>query len=79
MELNEVRSVIEDNRKFVVFCGVFVSVVVLLLFGKLSGDNFVDITIAVVGLYMAGNVGEHFARRKQYEIESQRPPGWGEA
>lgn len=81
MTLSDIQTAIQDNRKFTVFCIVFISTVALLLFDKLSGDNFKDITIAIVGLFMAGNVGEHFARREQYVIESSHttnPPGWGE-
>lgn len=74
-------SVTENKRKFQVFWGVFGCSVALLLLGYVNGDQFVDITIAVVGLYMAGNVGEHWARRRQYERESEAklPEGWGEA
>ena len=80
--LSSVHSAVESNRKFAVFCLVFGSIVLLLLFDKLDGDNFKDIAIAVVGLYMAGNVGEHFARREQYVSEvthTSTPPGWGES
>lgn len=79
MALSDLQTAVEENRKFTVFCIVFGSTVALLLFGRITGDNFVDISIAVVGLFMAGNVGEHWARRRQYEIEAQQPPGWGES
>lgn len=72
-------SIIENKRKYWVFWGVFLCSAALLLLGFLDGDQFVDITIAAVGLYMAGNIGEHWARRRQYEKEVQLPEGWGEA
>jgi len=77
--MNETHPATENKRKYWVFWGVFLGTVALLLAGRISGDHFVDVTIAAVGLYMAGNVGEHWARRKQYEKEVKLPPGWGEA
>lgn len=52
------------DRKYKAFWGVFLMASVALFFDKLNGDQWVEILIFVFGLYMAGNVGEHYTERK---------------
>ena len=53
-------------RKYIAFWVAFASSFALLLTGKLDGDQYVDIQVVIFGLYMAGNVGEHVARRGRW-------------
>lgn len=52
------------DRKYKAFWGVFLFTAVALFFGKLSGGEFVSLASLVFGLYMGGNVGEHWTRNK---------------
>jgi len=54
---------ITRDRKYKVFWAVFLVELALTIWGKLDGDQFVELTSVVFGLYMAGNVGEHWTRR----------------
>jgi hypothetical protein len=40
---------------------------ILIAFDKLGGDQYVDLMTFVFGLYMAGNVGEHWTKRGKEE------------
>ena len=51
------------SRKFLVTISVLVAVHVLLLFKLITGDHYVNALAFVLGAFMAGNVGEHFAQR----------------
>ena len=55
---------IRRDRKYKAYWAVFLSNIVLLVWGKLTSDNYVELLIFTFGLYMAGNVGEHIANRK---------------
>lgn len=53
------------DRKYTAFWGVFLMTSVALFFDKLSGAEFVNLIWPVFGLYMGGNVGEHWSERKE--------------
>ena len=53
------------DRKYKAFWGVFLFSSVALVIDKLSGDQWVEFMIFVFGLYMAGNVGEHYTRKEK--------------
>jgi hypothetical protein len=53
------------KRKFIVWWAVFLSSCGFLAWGKLSGELYADLVMAAFGLYMAGNVGEHWTKRGQ--------------
>jgi hypothetical protein len=38
---------------------------VALFWGKLTGDQYINLVIFTFGLYMGGNVGEHWTRREK--------------
>lgn len=44
-------------RKFIIAFGILVLAFVALMLGKITGDNFVTITLGDMGLYGAANVG----------------------
>jgi len=50
-------------RKFGIAAGILVLSFIALMVGKLTGDNFVTITLGDIGLYGAANVGNSFAAR----------------
>ena len=54
------------DRKYTAFWGVFLVATVALFVDKINGDNYVNIVWTVFGLFMAGNVGEHWTRRDRY-------------
>lgn len=55
------------DRKYKAFWGVFLMSSVALFFDKLNGDQFVALIWPVFGLFMAGNVGEHWTKAKEGE------------
>lgn len=61
------KPTIEDrlrrDRKYKAFWAVFLMASTMTFFGKLNGAQYVDLIIFVFGLFMAGNVGEHWTRR----------------
>ncbi len=61
--LPEDPAKIRRDRKYKAFWAVFLLTCIALFFDKLNGEQWVDTTIFVFGLYMAGNVGEHFSRK----------------
>jgi hypothetical protein len=63
---NEVipEDLLRRARKYKIYWAAFLSNIVLLVWKLISADNFVDLQIFTFGLYMAGNVGEHFSRKK---------------
>jgi len=58
------ESLLRRERKYKAFWGVFLFACVALFFDKLTGDHWVDTVIFIFGLYMAGNVGEHYTRNR---------------
>jgi hypothetical protein len=58
------ESRLSGNRKFIAFWVAFASSILLLLFEKIDGDQYVDMQVVLFGLYMAGNVGEYAARSR---------------
>lgn len=63
--MQPLRSSLREERKYTVFWVVFLAACFMLVIDKLSGDQWVTIVGAVFAAYMAGNVGEHFAKRKE--------------
>lgn len=63
-----VRRAAEDrlrrDRKYKAFWAVFLMGSTALFWDKLSGDQYVNLVWPVFGLFMAGNVGEHWTRQK---------------
>ena len=55
------------NRKYTAFWALFMTSSVLLVFDKLNGAQYVQLIVFVFGLYMGGNVGEHFS--KKYNVK----------
>ena len=53
---------LENQRKFTVAMLVILGCFVMLVVDKLPPDNFQSIVIYAIGLYMAGNVGEHWTK-----------------
>lgn len=53
------------DRKYKAYWGAFLMASVALFWGKLTGDQYVNLTIFTFGLYMGGNVGEHWTRTKE--------------
>ena len=49
-----------------VFWAAFTVATILLITGYIEGEHYVEIVLASVGLYNLGNIGEHWARRRQY-------------
>ncbi len=49
------------SRKFILACVAFLSGLLLLVFGKITPQQWVDFTQWIVGLYMLGNVGDTVA------------------
>lgn len=60
----EMEDRLRRDRKYKAFWGVFLMTSVALFFDKLNGDQFVDLVWPVFGLFMAGNVGEHWTKNK---------------
>jgi uncharacterized membrane protein YjjP (DUF1212 family) len=58
-----VESILRRNRKYTAFWVVFVLTCVGLFFDKLNGEQWVETVIFIFGLYMIGNVGEHYTKR----------------
>ena len=51
------------DRKYKAFWGVFLMSSVMVFVDKLSGAEYVQLLTFVFGLYMAGNVGEHWTKK----------------
>lgn len=52
------------DRKYKAFWAAFLTSTVALFWKKLTGDQWVDFNTVVFGLYMVGNVGEHWTRNR---------------
>jgi hypothetical protein len=66
----------EGRRKLSVFIYLTVIAMLARALGWISGDNLADILTASLGLYMAGNVGEHWTRaRSSFGVSDIVPPG----
>lgn len=46
------------SRKFLIACAAFAAGVAFFALGRLTADQWVSLTTWVLGLYMAGNVGD---------------------
>lgn len=57
------ERLLEGTRKYTVWWVVFFTISGFLIGGQLNEDNYTDLLKGVFALYMAGNVGEHFANR----------------
>jgi hypothetical protein len=53
------------QRKYKAFWGVFIVVSAALFFDKLTGTEYANLVWPIFGLYMGGNVGEHFSKKEQ--------------
>lgn len=53
------------SRKFLLAVGCIVIATALLLYTSIDGAQWVDVTKWVTGLFMAGNVGEKYASKKE--------------
>ena len=53
---------IRRNRKFKAFLLVFLITTALLVFNRLTGEQYVEVIIFVFGLFMAGNGIEHASK-----------------
>jgi hypothetical protein len=51
------------DRKYKAFWAVFLMASVMAFWDKLSGAEYVQLLTFVFGLYMAGNVGEHWTNK----------------
>lgn len=49
------------SRKFLLACMAFVSGLVFLLFARITPEQWITFTQWIIGLYMAGNVGDTVA------------------
>lgn len=56
---------LRGTRKYYAFWGVFLMASAALFFDKLNGDQFVALVWPVFGLFMAGNVGEHWTKTQE--------------
>ena len=65
MKLLEDR--LRRDRKYKAFWAVFLMASVALFFDKLTGTEYVSLVWPVFGLFMAGNVGEHWTKKKGEE------------
>lgn len=52
------------DRKYKAFWAVFLMASVALFFDKLSGSEYGNLVWPVFGLYMGGNVGQHWTENK---------------
>lgn len=57
------------DRKYKAFWGVFLFSASALMLGKLTGTEWITFAGTVYGLYMAGNVGEHYTKRGQNDVD----------
>jgi len=51
------------DRKYKAFWAVFLMTSVMAFWDKLSGAEYVQLLTFAFGLYMAGNVGEHWVKK----------------
>jgi hypothetical protein len=58
-------DLLRRNRKYKAFWGLFLMASVMVFADKLAGDQYVNLMTFVFGLFMAGNVGEHLAKKKE--------------
>ncbi len=52
------------NRKFIVAMSILVLSTLLTFFAQLSGDNYRDIVIGIMGLFGLANFGEYVAKKE---------------
>ena len=52
----------KSHRKYIAFWGVLLLSSFLTAFDKLTGAEWVNLVMPVFGLFMAGNVGEHYTK-----------------
>jgi hypothetical protein len=50
------------DRKYKAYWALFLLVTVLLVFNRLTGEQYIEVLIYSFGLYMVGNVGEHLSK-----------------
>jgi len=63
MTINSLREALKSQRKFIVAMLSISGLLCLSAFGGLPADNFEGALIFCFGLYMGGNVGEHWTKR----------------
>lgn len=54
---------VESRRKFSIAVMAYAGTLLALAWGWVADDVYQHVTVGIIGLYMAGNVGEHFAKR----------------
>jgi hypothetical protein len=55
------------SRKLVAMVGAVVLFTALLVAGRLSEGVYSELMLITIGGYFAGNVGEHFAKRRHHD------------
>ncbi len=63
--MNPWAAAVESRRKFSIAIMAYLGTLTALGWGWIDGAVYQHVTVGVIGLYMAGNVGEHFARREK--------------
>ena len=63
------EDMIRRNRKYTSFWAVFLTITVLLVWDKLTGDKYVALLWPVFGLYMGGNALEHFSKKNVVVVQ----------
>lgn len=65
------KDLIQTHRKYMAFWGVLLLSSILAAFDKLTGTEWVNVVMPVFGLFMAGNVGEHYNNRLKEKDKPQ--------
>lgn len=55
---------LDKQRKYTAFWAAFLTASLMLAVDKLTGAQWVEFNMYVFGLFMLGNVGEHWTKRK---------------
>ena len=61
-------DLLRRNRKYKFTWAVFLTSTALLAWDKITGDQWVTAVGMITAAYMAGNVGEHFAKRRTEDV-----------
>ena len=54
---------VENQRKYAAFMAVFLGSLIALFFDNLTAVVFQQIIVPAFGLFVAGNVGEHWSKK----------------
>lgn len=63
--MSDTEETLRRDRKYKAYWGTFLLASVALFWDKLSGDQYVNLIIFIYGLYVGGNVGEHWTTTKE--------------